>query len=189
MSTNARNEVSYGFTQALLTFMPQAKKAQRDPVVGDLYPLGQIWLNQVTSTAFILVKIAVGQATWLTLAGTGAGTFASLAVSGNATIGGTLGVAGATTLSTLGVGAITGTSTISSTGLITSSGAVTAGGVAYFAAGSGGTSPLILAGSGVPTASAPVGSLYLRTDGSSTSTRLYVATTTGGVWTNVVTAA
>lgn len=44
-------------------------------------------------------------------------------------------------------------------------------------------------GSGVPTVSAAKGSLYLRTDGSSTSTRLYVNTNASTTWTNVTTAA
>jgi hypothetical protein len=44
-------------------------------------------------------------------------------------------------------------------------------------------------GSGAPTISAPQGSLYMRTDGSSTSTRLYVNTNGTTGWTNVTTAA
>lgn len=43
-------------------------------------------------------------------------------------------------------------------------------------------------GSGIPTLSAAQGSLYLRTDGSSTSTRMYVNTDGSTGWTNVVTA-
>lgn len=44
-------------------------------------------------------------------------------------------------------------------------------------------------GSGAPTVSAAQGSLYMRTDGSSTSTRLYVNTDGATTWTNVTTAA
>lgn len=44
-------------------------------------------------------------------------------------------------------------------------------------------------GSGVPSLSAAQGSLYLRTDGSTTATRLYVNTNGTTGWTNVVTAA
>lgn len=44
-------------------------------------------------------------------------------------------------------------------------------------------------GSGVPTLSAAQGSLYIRTDGSSTSTRMYINTTGSTTWTNVTTAA
>jgi hypothetical protein len=46
----------------------------------------------------------------------------------------------------------------------------------------------IFFGSGVPTLSAAKGSLYLRTDGSSTSTRLYVNTNGSTSWTAVTTA-
>jgi hypothetical protein len=44
-------------------------------------------------------------------------------------------------------------------------------------------------GSGAPTLSAAQGSLYLRTDGSTTSTRMYVNTTGSTTWTAVTTAA
>ena len=47
----------------------------------------------------------------------------------------------------------------------------------------------IFFGSGAPTLSAAQGSLYIRTDGSSTSTRLYVNTDGSTTWTNVTTAA
>jgi len=47
----------------------------------------------------------------------------------------------------------------------------------------------IFFGSGVPTLSAAQGSLYMRTDGSSTSTRLYINTDGSTTWTNVTTAA
>lgn len=46
-----------------------------------------------------------------------------------------------------------------------------------------GTVPGVFTGSGAPTISAPKGSLYLRTDGSSTTTRAYVATDAVGGWT------
>lgn len=49
--------------------------------------------------------------------------------------------------------------------------------------------PYILTGTGAPTLTAPQGSLYTNLTGSSTSTRLYVATATPGTWTNVTTAA
>lgn len=46
----------------------------------------------------------------------------------------------------------------------------------------------VYAGSGAPTVVAAKGSIYLRSDGSSTSTRLYVATDSAGAWTAVTTA-
>lgn len=47
----------------------------------------------------------------------------------------------------------------------------------------------ILSGSGAPTISAPKGSLYLNTSGSSTSTRAYINTDGGTTWTAITTAA
>jgi len=44
-------------------------------------------------------------------------------------------------------------------------------------------------GSGVPTLSAAKGSLYLRTDGSTTNDRMYVNTNDSTTWTAVITAA
>lgn len=65
--------------------------------------------------------------------------------------------------------------------------ATTAGGVQAFSMGTGNFG--IYFGSGLPTVSAAKGSIYLRSDGSSTSTRLYVNTDGGTTWTNVTTAA
>lgn len=79
---------------------------------------------------------------------------------------------------------------ISVSGNITADNAIApvAGGAAAFLATS--TAGLgIYIGSGAPTVSAAQGSLYLRTDGSSTSTRLYVNTNGTTGWTNVTTAA
>ena len=93
-----------------------------------------------------------------------------------------------TTTST--IGAATSVTTLSATGNITadSNQAVVAGGAAAFLATT--TAGLgIYVGSGAPTVSAAQGSLYIRTDGSSTSTRLYVNTTGSTTWTNVTTAA
>ena len=47
----------------------------------------------------------------------------------------------------------------------------------------------IQAGAGAPSHSAQKGTLYVRTDGSSTSTRIYVNTDAGTTWTSVTTAA
>jgi hypothetical protein len=84
----------------------------------------------------------------------------------------------------------TGNVVIGPTGKLVIAGTVTAGGLLTNAVQIGTSGPLIYSGSGAPTISAAVqGSLYLRTDGSSTSTRLYVATNTSGTWTAVTTAA
>jgi len=68
--------------------------------------------------------------------------------------------------------------------------AVPAGGTAGTGVKMSSTSNLgIFFGSGVPTLSAAQGSIYIRTDGSSISTRMYINTNGSTTWTNVVTAA
>lgn len=75
-------------------------------------------------------------------------------------------------------------------GVLILPGTITSGGLLTNALQIGTSGPLVYSGSGAPSISAAVkGSIYLRTDGSSTSTRLYVATDTAGTWTNVTTAA
>lgn len=70
-----------------------------------------------------------------------------------------------------------------------SSGAVANGGPAIYI-GTGATGVLgIYFGSGAPTVTAGQGSLYLRTDGSSTGNRAYINTTSSGTWTALTTAA
>ena len=66
--------------------------------------------------------------------------------------------------------------------------ATPAGGTAEKGIQLGSSGPWILFGSGAPTCSAIQGSLYLRTDGSSTSTRLYVNTNGSTGWAAITTA-
>jgi hypothetical protein len=114
-----------------------------------------------------------------------------LMAGGSITIPGTITVTGATTLSsTLSVGAITGTS-FSGTGAVTAlnATAVPAGGTAGSGFMFSSTANLgLFFGSGAPTLSAAQGSLYIRTDGSSTSTRAYVNTNGTTGWTAITTA-
>lgn len=75
-------------------------------------------------------------------------------------------------------------------GTVVLPGTLTAGGLLTCALQVATSGPLIYSGSGAPTISAAVkGSLYLRSDGSSTSTRVYIATDTAGTWTACTTAA
>lgn len=68
-------------------------------------------------------------------------------------------------------------------------GTLTAGGLLTCGVQVATSGPVIYSGSGAPSISAAVkGSIYLRTDGSSTSTRLYVATDTAGGWAAITTA-
>ena len=91
------------------------------------------------------------------------------------------------------VGAITGAvtaTTVSATGNVTadSGTAPVAGGAAAFLATS--TAGLgIYVGSGAPTVSAAKGSLYLRTDGTTTNDRAYINTDGATTWTALTTAA
>ena len=64
---------------------------------------------------------------------------------------------------------------------------IVAGG-SIFASMGGGLSPKICFGSGAPTLSATQGSIYSRTDGSSSSTRLYVNSDGGTTWVAITTA-
>ena len=91
-------------------------------------------------------------------------------------------------------GAVSTTATFGSTastpGSVTAlnASAVTAGGAAALLATT--TADLgVYFGSGAPTVSAAQGSLYLRTDGSSTSTRAYINTDGATTWTAITTAA
>lgn len=100
------------------------------------------------------------------------------AISSALSLTSTLAVTGATTLaSTLTTGQI---STLTATAP-PATGATTAGIKMSSTANFG-----VFFGSGAPTFSAAQGSIYLRSDGSSTSTRLYVNTTGSTVWTNFV---
>lgn len=78
--------------------------------------------------------------------------------------------------------------TVSAVAHVVSATGATAGGAAAVTIGSS-TVLGIYFGSGVPTVSAPQGSLYLRTDGSSTSTRAYINTNGSTTWTAITTAA
>jgi hypothetical protein len=105
----------------------------------------------------------------------------------NTVIGGTTKAAGSFTTVT-STGAVTGT-TVSGTGTVTaiSGTAITAGGSAALLATSTASFGVFL-GSGAPTIAAAKGSLYLRSDGSSTSTRLYVNSDGSTTWVAVTTA-
>lgn len=104
------------------------------------------------------------------LTNTGGLSTDTLSASGNATVGGTLAVTGQITFQ----GSV----------------AVPAGGAQADAILMSSTAHLgIYFGSGAPTVSAAQGSIYIRTDGSSTSTRLYINTNGSTTWTNVTSAA
>lgn len=107
---------------------------------------------------------------------------------GNVSLSGTLGVTGATTLSsTL---AVTGTTALTGQLSVQTGTAPPAAGASTAGILLSSTSKLgIFFGSGAPTFTAAQGSVYIRTDGSSSSTRLYSNTTGSTTWTNITTAA
>jgi hypothetical protein len=87
------------------------------------------------------------------------------------------------------IGANTSVTTLSATGNITadSNVALVAGGAAAFIATNTAVGMGMYVGSGAPTVAAAKGSIYLRSDGSSASTRLYVSDG-GTTWIAVTTA-
>lgn len=88
-------------------------------------------------------------------------------------------------------GAATSVASVAATGTVTakSASALVAGGAAAFVGTNTAGSMGIYFGSGAPTVAAAKGSLYLRSDGSSTSTRAYINTDGATTWTAITTAA
>lgn len=88
-------------------------------------------------------------------------------------------------------GPATSVTTVTATGTVTakSASALVAGGAAAFVGTSTAGSMGIYFGSGAPTVSAAKGSLYLRSDGSTTTSRAYINTDGATTWTAITTAA
>lgn len=86
-------------------------------------------------------------------------------------------------------GAATSVTTLTATGNVTADSniALVAGGASAFIATNTAVGMGVYVGSGAPTVAAAKGSIYLRSDGSSTSTRLYVSDG-GTTWIAVTTA-
>ncbi len=168
---------------------------------GSAAPLLGVGVNLILTTQAATVAAGVGGAITLTAtAGFTSGAGGAITLTGGG--GGATGAGGALVLSAGAGGATSGAG-----GNITlSAGTVTSGtagiirlaqNVSTPAGGSAGAQIQLGAtalfgiyfGSGAPTVTAAQGSLYFRSDGSSTSTRLYVNTTGSTTWTNVTTAA
>ncbi len=122
----------------------------------------------------VLLKDSDVSANDSTLSGT-------LSVTGNSTLSGTLSVTGNSTLS--GTLSTVGQLSLQTGTAPPAAGATTSGIKVSSTANLG-----IFWGSGAPTFSAAQGAIYLRTNGSSTSTRLYVNTTGATTWTNFTSA-
>lgn len=96
-----------------------------------------------------------------------------------------------TVTTTATIGPAMSVTTLSATGNITADSnlALVAGGMAAFIATNTANSMGIYFGSGVPTVSAAKGSLYLRSDGTTTNDRAYINTNGTTTWTALTTVA
>ncbi len=160
-------------------------KDTADPGVSEADSLvGHFWLNTSTGDLFLCKDATIGVQVWdkypssvvtVSNGGTGAITLTSNGVLvGNTTSAITATAEGAT-----------GTVLIGTTGADPSFSASPP--VTSIAIGSGALT--ITSGAGAPSASVPKGSLYLRSDGTTTNDRMYVATDAAGTWTAVITVA
>lgn len=102
-SSNQRQNISYGLSQALLPQSPLPIVAKRAPTTADFAQPGTLWIEGISSTgatvntAWILVSIISNSANWQSIGGSGgSGVFSSLTVN-----------PGPTNLSTVGNGAVT----------------------------------------------------------------------------------
>lgn len=143
MSTQQRNNVAYGLSQAILNVFPQPIVAKRDPTTNDKAQIGTLWINVTDGVAYVLTQIVNNVSTWQGLAG--GNTFNTLTVTpGPTSITGTTNIntagAGVTTIGTGGTGAVSignATGNTSITGSLTTSAALTvsAGGLTVTAGG------------------------------------------------------
>jgi hypothetical protein len=144
-------------------------------IQGNLYVNGDIFGNVTLTDISVNTVTAVGN------------VVGGNVVGGNLLTGGivsaTSNITGGNVLSSAVVSAVGAATILSGT-------AVPAGGTAGAGYKLSSTANLgVFFGSGAPTLSAAQGSLYLRTDGSSTTTRMYINTNGSTTWTNVVTSA
>jgi hypothetical protein len=121
MSTNLTNNLkAYGVGQPLIGFMPKPIVTNRNPGPHDKAAIGQIWINELANTAFILTGSANNQSIW--------GQYTNT-VAGNLTVGGF--VQAGNGLIALG-GGVTSTGASSFTGTTTFNGATIFNGATTF---------------------------------------------------------
>jgi len=117
---------------------------------------------------------------------TGSLTATSLAATTTILAGTTVTAGTGMTATTGNITATTGNIVVTAGDVVLGAGSVTlngAGAAVEFVAG-----PWVIAGNGAPVGPAPQGTLYLRADGSSTTTRAYINTDGNTGWTSVTTA-
>jgi len=202
-----RKNSAYGVNEPAVDVFPVPIVANRAPGVNDKAQVGTVWVNTDTDNTYILASIKSNVANWISSGG-GSGTFDSLTVTngitstnGNISSGGSITATTTVTANTNIVAANDITSnagdiTATSGNLIISDDATIGGDVSVTGNVSAdevalGSTARIIDGSGDPngTLTAPQGSLFLRRDGSSTSTRAYINTDGATAWTNITTAA
>lgn len=208
-----RKNVAYGVNEPSVDVFPLPIVANRAPGVNDKAQVGTIWADTNADDTYILVSIKSNVANWIS-AGGGSGSFSSLTVTdditstnGDITSGGSISATTTVTANTNlvavnNIDATNGDITANSGDVIantdiTAGGNISAGGNVSATGNLGGTLVVlgntaeVLDGTGDPSGSvnAPQGSLYLRRDGSSTSTRAYINTDGATAWTNITTAA
>lgn len=171
MANQPRPIVGYGLSQQLPNIFPSPIVAKRAPTTSDTgYQLGQLWVYN--STAYLLVLVSAGSATWSLLAAAGgAGAFTTLTSTGNTALASGTGA-------TFTVGNTTGTITIggaAQTGAVNvgnSSGTVAVG----IGNGTGANAVNIgVAGTGIVSIGNATGGVNL--DGATISTSTIAATT------------
>lgn len=69
--SNSNNQVSYGFTQALISDAQKPIVAQRNPTTADKAQIGALWINEVGNNGFVLTSIVKNSASWEALGGAG----------------------------------------------------------------------------------------------------------------------
>ena len=74
-----QGESLYGFPQPTPNQFPTPIPARRDPAALDTgYIIGQVWINKLSGTAWVLVSNTGGSATWLSIGGTMTPTVANI---------------------------------------------------------------------------------------------------------------
>ena len=116
MSSRQLQQNLYGFPSPLSKQAYPPIQSNRAPLTTDYAPIGSIFVNQLTNSAYVLTSIVSNSATWdlINNAG-GSGSFTTLSVSGLSTLGATnilgtanVNVSGAavTTIGTGGTGSV-----------------------------------------------------------------------------------
>lgn len=206
-----RRYSAYGLIGPTKNIFPDPIILKTGPATTDAGEIGQVAIVPTTQTAYMLTSNLNGINTWSVLSSGSGETLASLTVtpgptsltgaltqtSGNVSIGAdaiaqTIAIGTGAAIKGVTIGSTTASSTLA---LQTPTGAyvTAANGISITTAGRGVSLPgsvLVLAGTGDPNSvvTAAKGSLFLRTDGSSASTRAYINSTGVAVWIAITTA-